>query len=322
MIDQLILVRSLHFAASLVAAGTVSFLVLVAEPAFRLSEDGARFDALRRRCDLLTWSALAVAVLSGAVWLLLLAKQILGASILDSGPYGGVSAMIADTRFGLVWCLRLASALALAGLTALPAMRHLQLAAAGCFIALLALVGHAGASPGAAGEAHLGADILHLAAAAAWLGGLPAFVLLLMTGMRDEAARTIVPYAVRRFSELGVVCVVALFATGLVNSWMLLGGVGALVTSAYGRLLALKIALFATMVGIAAVNRLRLTPRLPVEARCARSRAIVWRKSCSALAWCSRWPRSARWSRGAMLPTKQALPFRKAPPSPTSICRR
>ncbi|MGH7914668.1 MAG: CopD family protein, partial [Candidatus Binataceae bacterium] len=70
-------------------------------------------------------------------------------------------------------------------------------------------------------------------------------------------------YAARRFSFIGIVSVGTLLATGLVNSWHLLDGVGALVTTAYGRLLSLKIALFAIMVAIASVNRLRHTPRLP-----------------------------------------------------------
>jgi hypothetical protein len=54
-----------------------------------------------------------------------------------------------------------------------------------------------------------------------------------------------------------------LLVSGLINSWNLLGGPRDLVTTDYGRLVALKIALFVAMVAIAAVNRLYLTPRLP-----------------------------------------------------------
>ena len=54
----------------------------------------------------------------------------------------------------------------------------------------------------------------------------------------------------------------ALIATGLVNAWLLVGpsAVGGLVTTLYGRLLLAKLALFAAMLGLAALNRYRLTP--------------------------------------------------------------
>src|SRR5262249_44170284 len=61
---------------------------------------------------------------------------------------------------------------------------------------------------------------------------------------------------------LGVIGVGTLLATGLGNSLFLVGSVDALVDTDYGRLLILKIALFVAMVAIAAVNRLRLVPRL------------------------------------------------------------
>ena len=65
-----------------------------------------------------------------------------------------------------------------------------------------------------------------------------------------------------RFSTLGIVCVATLLLTGLVNSWYLVGSVSALTGTGYGQLLLCKLALFAAMVGIAAVNWSQLTPRL------------------------------------------------------------
>jgi copper resistance protein D len=66
----------------------------------------------------------------------------------------------------------------------------------------------------------------------------------------------------RRFSTLGIVSVGVLVATGIINSWVLVGSVPALVGTDYGRLLLVKVALFFVMMAIAGVNRLRLTPRL------------------------------------------------------------
>jgi copper resistance protein D len=50
--------------------------------------------------------------------------------------------------------------------------------------------------------------------------------------------------------------------TGLVNTWYLVGSVPALVGTPYGRVLLVKLALFAGMLALAAVNRLKLTPLL------------------------------------------------------------
>jgi len=53
---------------------------------------------------------------------------------------------------------------------------------------------------------------------------------------------------------------------GLFASWVHLDGVGALVTSAYGRLLLLKLALVAGVLALGALNSKRLTPTLGAPA--------------------------------------------------------
>lgn len=264
MIDPLIVVRGAHFAATLIASGTIAFMVLVTEPAIRAGAP-ADFAVLRRRLIALIWFALAVTILSGAVWLAFLASDILGASLTDICFHGGAWPILTDTRFGLVWCARLALALLL-GLSMLwPAVRALQLVAAAVLVALLAWVGHAGAAPGIGGNFHLASDALHLLAAGAWLGGLPAFALLL-SQTHLSAERTWYEFAIRatqRFSIVGLLSVGALLSSGIINSWYLLGSPRDLLTTEYGRLVAFKIGLFAAMVLIASVNRFYLTPRLP-----------------------------------------------------------
>ena len=56
-----------------------------------------------------------------------------------------------------------------------------------------------------------------------------------------------------------------LATTGIVNAWILVGSFHALVTTGYGRLLMLKLVVFATMLVFACVNRFWLTPRLAVS---------------------------------------------------------
>lgn len=264
--------RSLHIAATVLATGTVGFMAMVAEPALRgVAGAPAGAATLRRGWIVMVWLALGVAIVTGGLWLAFLAADIYGVPVIAVCLHGGIWPVLTGTRFGLVWTSRLALAVLLGLLLIAPAgrpapllQRAAQLIAAVLLIALLAYVGHAGAAPGTAGEIHLTSDIVHLIAAAAWLGSLPALALLLAHARRaqDSDWRAIAARAARRYSILGMFAVAAILASGIVNSWMLLSGPRDLIATDYGRLVALKIALFAAMVGIATVNRFHLTPRL------------------------------------------------------------
>jgi len=63
---------------------------------------------------------------------------------------------------------------------------------------------------------------------------------------------------------LSLLVVAALAATGLTNSYFLVGSLRALVTTGYGRLLTLKLFLFSIMIGFGACNLLRFKPQLPL----------------------------------------------------------
>jgi len=103
-----------------------------------------------------------------------------------------------------------------------------------------------------------------LLAASAWIGGLlPLLLLLGEAGRRNEIdGPSIAFHASQRFSALGIVSVSVLLATGLINSWILIGSLRGLVATDYGQLVLLKVLLFAAMLCVAAVNRMLLTPRL------------------------------------------------------------
>lgn len=268
VVDPLVLVRGLHLTATVLASGTVAFGVLVAGPALRGTGAGAG-ERLTRRLTVLAWVALVVAVLSGLAWLTLVAANILDVAPADVWRDGAVWPVITGTRYGQIASLRLAAALLLAVLLALPprlpGLQAAQLAVVAVLAGALAFVGHAGAAPDAAGWLLLGSDLLHLLAASAWLGGLPGLALLLAwsrCGSRPVADRC-AAMATARFSTLGVVCVGTIVASGLFNSWELLNGPTDLWTTTYGRVLSLKVGLFLVIVAVAAYNRYRLTPRLP-----------------------------------------------------------
>ena len=121
---------------------------------------------------------------------------------------------------------------------------------------------------GLAGRVHLASDMVHLLAAGAWLGGLPALAMLLAQARRAASrpgARSPPPRP-SGFRCSGSSASARCWRAALVNSWNLLAGPRDLVATDYGRLVLLKIGLFVAMVGIAAVNRFHLTPRLPAPA--------------------------------------------------------
>jgi putative copper resistance protein D len=124
-------------------------------------------------------------------------------------------------------------------------------------VAGFAWMGHGATTEGAGAELHLFADMSHALGAGVWIGALIAFVMLLSFGSDRETLRT----ALMRFSAVGVPLIVLLVASGLVNSWFLVGldNLGGLLTTGYGRLLLLKLALFAVMLVLAGLNRWRHT---------------------------------------------------------------
>ena len=124
-------------------------------------------------------------------------------------------------------------------------------------VASFAWMGHGAATEGAGAELHLFADMAHALIAGVWIGALIGFLMLLLFGSKRETLRT----ALLRFSGVGVPLIVLLVATGLVNSWFLVGldKLGSLLTTDYGRLLLVKLALFAVMLVLAGLNRWRHT---------------------------------------------------------------
>lgn len=135
---------------------------------------------------------------------------------------------------------------------------------AGVALGTLAWTGHAAVTEGTAGTIHRLADGLHLLAAGAWLGALAVLVTLLFAHIEDERSVAAARSALAGFAVAGSIIVASIVTTGLINVWMIVGVEGALrlPTTFYGQLLIVKLMLFAAMLGLAAANRWRLTPRL------------------------------------------------------------
>jgi putative copper resistance protein D len=274
LIDPLAAVRAIHFAAAIVVAGASAFSVLVSKPALRVGTEADKYVAADgRSITRLIWIALATALTSAMAWLVLVAAEITGGSWSGAIGDGTAYAVLTDTQFGLVVRLRVLVAAALAGLLLLSGRRQtgavnsFRIAVAmtaAVFLGLLAWIGHAGSASGGEANVHLIADILHLLAAGAWIGGLfPLAILLARLGrMGDRQSMVMCAQILRRFSNLGVAMVAALFVSGIVNAWFLTAHMRDLVGTDYGELLQIKIGLFLLMLCLAADNRLRLLPRI------------------------------------------------------------
>jgi putative copper resistance protein D len=251
-----------HFAATAITAGSILFRTVIAAPV--LHADATVAGAFRTRAQWVSWFGLAVAVISGAIWLLLQSASMSGLPLQDALTADVLSTVINETQFGEVMIVRAGLAICIAACLAYDRAtiaRWLGLMATLAFAASLAWTGHAGATVGAMGYLHLAADALHLIAAAAWLGGLVPLILLLAATRRNTAI-PLACDAVGRFSTLGIISVTTLILSGLINSAILVGSFRALITTSYGQLLLLKLALFAAMLALATINRLLLTPRL------------------------------------------------------------
>lgn len=180
-----------------------------------------------------------------------------------------VQMILSETTVGTAFIVR-TGALVVASLGAvmLPGRARLTVIAvmSSASLASLAWNGHGASGEGTAGTILLGADLIHLLAAGTWIGALAAFALTF--GWRKSTLsvdeRQIAHRALDRFALVGTIVVVLLVATGIINGWMLVGpaNIWTLPMSLYGQLLLAKLVLFAAMLGLAALNRFRLTPAL------------------------------------------------------------
>jgi copper resistance protein D len=284
--DPLICARAIHFAATVAAVGAIFFSVFIVEPAF--SQRGSRAHSptvLRAQFAWLAWVGFAVAVLSGALWFILVAQSMSDTSFADVFSEGALWTVLLQTGFGRDWLARLILAGLLAAVLAVSFQRRgkkpladiVAVVLAGGFVGTLAFAGHAVGAPGFEGVLHPVADFAHLVAAAGWVGMLPPLALWLTAAARDEASVGAAYTVAKRFSNVSLVTVGVLLVTGSINALYLAGSMFAVTQTDYGRLLLIKVALFLLMVAIAAVNRQVWTPRLVQDRNDASSQEALSR---------------------------------------------
>lgn len=181
--------------------------------------------------------------------------------------------IIGQSVIGTAWIVRMV-AMTVAVLSSLminrtsAAPRIVLLASTGLAIATLVWTGHAGATEGWAGTIHRVSDMVHLLAAAVWIGGIAAFSWMLFRPLtaQSDVHLSAAHRALTRFSLVGTLAVALIVATGIVNCTVVVGfpHFTRLPLTLYGELLITKLVLFAGMLVLAALNRWRLTPALGV----------------------------------------------------------
>ncbi|HWG06118.1 MAG TPA: CopD family protein [Beijerinckiaceae bacterium] len=278
MTGALALMRFAEFAGTMTVLGMALFPFYALEPA--KPGDTAALPAARA----IMLAAALIAALAAFGWMIVTFVEVAG-SIDDLADPATLSAFFFDTSFGGIWLLRLvaASALAIAALVtsrgwfARNAATTFAALLAGVLLASQAWIGHPVALTGAMRPVVVAAYVDHVLAAGTWIGGLPALGLVLNHARRGgDKAMTEIEGALHRFSTMGMIAVVAVFAGGLVNAISRLHSPVDLANSVWGRTLLVKILVFAALIVAASINRFVFLPRLradpgPTMARLARS---------------------------------------------------
>ena len=259
-------IRAISTGAGLLIVGVLVMSLL----AGRSNKPTAR--AWQRRLAICTRGLVILLLLSGVAALGWQVTVVTGRA--DSIASGAAwLRLLGGTQYGTVWLLRHALLLLMAALVLLQESETARadwlawrieagiLAALGAGLA--AWAGHAvSVDPGSALPVLVNA--VHLIGVGAWFGALPALALLLRVASREDGAdaRPFAVIATRRFSAWALVVMTLIVVTGVWNTWNEVGGVPALVGTAYGRLVLLKVALLLPVLALAAWNRQSLLPRL------------------------------------------------------------
>ncbi|HEX4099084.1 MAG TPA: copper resistance protein CopC [Pseudonocardiaceae bacterium] len=243
--------RAAAYASYALLVGSIAFVLLCWPGAI------ARRDV--RRVMLVGWAGLLITSI---------------ANLLLQGPYANglgldrlfdttIFAEILNSRLGAALTVRLLL-LALAGgyLVLLCAwLDHLTRRGRACFGALgVALAVGLACTWAAADHAAQGLqpalalpmDVVHLLAMGLWLGGLVTLVVVSRPASTTNADAQAMPEpAVYRFSSIATGSIVTLIGTGSYQSWRQLGGWAAFGSTDYGRLLLVKLGVFALLLCVA-----------------------------------------------------------------------
>lgn len=259
LVDRELVVGFVHGAAQGAAAflvGLAAFVALVWLPITR-AEGEDRYAAGHFIRPL--WALLGLLVVAGALELSLYAMEASGQPF---SPDLFRQALF-ETRVGNVWAARVGLGVLVAAAATWAAARPggstlwwAAVGIGGVLLVTLTQLSHAAA------EARLLpflADMLHVAAASLWMGGLLGLALALLGPMRAGPAqerKELRRRTVRRFSRVATVAVIALISTGTYAILLHVPNISALFTTPYGNALLAKLILLVFLLAVGAANLL------------------------------------------------------------------
>lgn len=246
------------------AAQYLSASILLGLPAFMLYSHRSLAPALPGWPRGLTAVAAAILAIT-ALGALVAQAAVMTGSVAEAMRPSTLRVILTGTSLGPAFAVRATAATVAVGilLAGKPSGLRWGLAVLAGLVACasFAWTGHGAATGGVGQWWHASADALHAVAAALWVGALTAFLILVLRAPGPDGRDQGLARALTEFSGVGTVAVGTLLVTGLVNSFFLVGPerLGRLATTPWGQLLLLKLVLFLAMLGLATVNRCRLT---------------------------------------------------------------
>lgn len=187
--------------------------------------------------------------------------------MISGRPLGEVWAFIPfvllKSHFGKVWIARTVLLSLLCVVSTFRKSEKFALAISGLLLLTTSLSSHA-ADSGDFSFSVL-ADWLHLLAASAWTGGLFFLASMLRNWIGAQRLEPITQShitSLKRFSALAGVCVILILVTGSYQSWHQVGGLDALLQTAYGRTLLVKLFLVLPLLALNALIPYHYLPKL------------------------------------------------------------
>jgi copper transport protein len=289
------IVRALNYLTLALMVGGLAFLSFAWGPALvgvatgeeRWSLAAQTFASRLRRLFVL---AIVLGVIVSVLGVLLQGASAAGVSLWSSLK-GSIVEDTLDSRFGTVWGLRAVDWLALGGLLlaakamhrdAIPLLRKSNDGTAVELTprpprALLALLGlgvlYLAITPALAGHASIESpvavffpsDVLHVLAGAVWVGGIASLLIALPAATRrlqGQERSGLLLATLARFSPLALGAVVVIAVTGVVQAYIDVRSLHALLHTTYGALIIVKTLLLCALIGLGWVNRDRVIPAL------------------------------------------------------------
>jgi putative copper resistance protein D len=249
--------RWLQYAGAMILCGSPLFYLYSFEP----GEAPAGWVSWRWPFTLIRVAAIVTFV--GAVaWLIGESLSISDSAVEALSPAASWL-VLSGTRFGLACAVRMALLVLMLVVPSVirrpRALWGVQAILGAAVTMSFAWTGHGAMGSGASGVWHLGFDLLHLLAAAVWLGALLPLSILVFSSIRSQSPEQagVTLRGLERFSLFGPLVIALLVLSGVGNSWFLIGPshLRALYSTGYGITLLSKLGLFGAMLVLAVRNR-------------------------------------------------------------------